>query len=146
MDTTLRDALLRTPTRGKVVTDLDQAVAAQVKATSGLSGAAARTGYQVAQKVRPGFIASALDGLLPEFAAALQPWWEEYPGHGGFGRHLAQDGPAAADALLAITDGRAASTERTALRKAYRSLRPKAAVLVEDALPRVGDVIERHAS
>lgn len=145
-DTALRDELLDPSTRPWVVTDLDHAVAAQVKASTGISGAAVRTGYGLAQRVRPTFVTDAINHLLPEFAAALQPWWEDYPGTGGFGAFLAADGPAVAEALLQVTDRSAEASRREALRRAYHGLRGRAAKLVTNALPAVGDVIERHAS
>lgn len=146
MDTTLPDTLLDPAIRPAVVADLDRAVEARARAASGLSGAAVRAGHAAAQRIRPGFVGQAIDRLLPDFARALQPWWERYPGTGGFGAFLAADGPQVADALLRVTDRFADASHRDALRRAYRGLRPRALGLVEKALPAVGDVLEDHAA
>lgn len=131
--------------RPAVVADLVEVIDAEVADQKGLSGAAVKTAYAAAQKVKPGVVANATNQMLPDFLAALAPFWDSKPAGVGFGEHLAANGDAAAEALLTVTDDQADSA-RPALAKAYGSLRGKAKNYVIAALPRVGAAIERHAS
>ena len=62
----------------------------------------------------------------------------------GFGQFLADRAGEVAPALLAITDRRA-ERARAAVVSVYKRLRPKAQEHVIEALPRLGEVVERHA-
>lgn len=139
----LADLLIETK-RPAVVADLEQVVADEVQATKGLTAMPVKAGYQVAQKVRPGFINGAINQMLPKFLTQLQPWWDSYSGTGGFGAHLAADGDAVANALLSTTDQQAQASQRAAVRKAYQSLRGRAVQQVRSALPAVGATLEKH--
>jgi hypothetical protein len=133
--------------RPAVVADLNELVGQEVKDKGGMSGAAVKLGYQTVSKIRPGVVPAAVDRMLPQFAGALQPFYADYkanPG-GDFGAYLVTREGEAADALLAVTDRRAESSSSDALRKAYFKLRPNARKNVEEALPRLGTLIEKHA-
>ncbi|GAA1481206.1 hypothetical protein GCM10009624_16460 [Gordonia sinesedis] len=133
-----------TTDREATVADLVAVIDAEVADQKGLGGAAVRTAYAAAQKVKPGVVTSATNLLLPDFLTALQPFWDSKPAGVAFGDHLAADSDAASEALLAVTDDQV-STARPALVKAYGSLRGKAKGYVSAALPRVGSAIEKHA-
>ncbi|MFW0789531.1 DUF6918 family protein [Gordonia sp. CPCC 205333] len=135
---------LVTTNRDAVVTELAGVIDAEVKDQSGLSGAAVKTAYAAAQKVKPGVVASATDKMLPEFVTALTPFWDSKPAGTAFGDHLSNNSDAAAEALLAVTDAQASSA-KPALAKTYNSLRGKAKNYVVAALPRVGGAVEKHA-
>lgn len=134
---------LVTTNRQAVVTELVGVIDAEVADQSGLSGAAVKTAYAAAQKVKPGVVASATDKMLPDFVAALTPYWDAKPAGTPFGDYLAANGDAAAESLLAVTDAQADSA-KPALAKAYSSLRGKAKNYVVAALPRVGAAFEKH--
>jgi hypothetical protein len=51
-----------------------------------------------------------------------------------------------ADALLGVTDDRAAGSRRDSVKKVYGKLRPQAKKHVEEALPRLGELIDQHAA
>ena len=51
---------------------------------------------------------------------------------------------AVANALLTITDARAAKADKGAVRSAYEKLRGMAQRNVEDAVPGIGRLIDRH--
>lgn len=142
----LTESLLAADSRPAVVTDLVSVIDAEVKEKKGLGGVAVKGGYAAVRKVSPTIAASATDRMLPDFAAALQPFWDDFDGAGDFGAYLAGRGDEAADALLAVTDARAAATEREPLKRAYNGLRGKAKAHVEQALPRLGKVVQQHAS
>ncbi|RPA02526.1 hypothetical protein [Gordonia sp. OPL2] len=131
--------------RAAVVADLADVIDAEVSDQKGLGGAAVKTAYAAAQKVKPGVVASATDKMLPDFLSALAPFWDSRPTGIAFADHLVANDDAVAEALLTVTDDQAA-TAKPALAKAYNSLRGKAKGYVIAALPRVGGVIEKHAA
>ena len=142
----LSETLLAQDRRPQVVADLVSVIDAEVKDKKGLGGVAVKGGYAAVRKVSPSIAASSTDRMLPEFAVALQPFWDDFDGNGDFGAYLAGRGDEASDALLAVTDARAAATEREPLKRAYNGLRGKAKAHVEQALPRLGQVVQQHAS
>jgi hypothetical protein len=115
-------ALTDPAVRPRVVEACCVLVDAEVAARSGLSGMAVRAGYRAVKAVRPGMVREAVDHLLPDFAAALEPLHAEAPGS-AFESHMRSNPERAADALLAVTDRRIQSAKSTALRKTYAGLR-----------------------
>ncbi|SFP86800.1 hypothetical protein SAMN05421810_103665 [Amycolatopsis arida] len=148
MAETLKEILLDSSRRPAVVTDLQTLVDEEVSDKSGVSGTVVKTGYAAVKKVKPGIIGSAVDSLLDEFAAALEPFYADYKASGGtdFGAYLAGRSDEAADALLAVTDARAEKSSRDSIKKVYGKLRPQGKKNVEEALPRLGKLIDKHAA
>ncbi|TWS20757.1 hypothetical protein FK529_05355 [Tsukamurella asaccharolytica] len=144
----LSTTLLDPARQPAVVADFASVVEAEVGDKSGLSGTVIKAAYGTVKKVSPNVIESALTKLLPDFAAALDPFWTEFQaqGPGDFGQFLAARGDQVGDALLAVTDKKAESTSQPALRKAYASLRGKAKENVVAALPRVGAAVQKNAA
>ena len=97
------------------------------------------------KKVGPNIVPSAVEALLPEFVEKLQPFWQEYAGNGSFADFLVARGEVVADALLGVTDERIAGSSKAAVKKVYDSMRPSAKKHVVEALPRVGELIQKHA-
>jgi hypothetical protein len=145
---TLSKQLLAKKNRPAVVTDLVDVVRQEVAAKKGISGAALKAGYGTATKMMPGLVRKAVRRLLPDAAAALDPFWDKFVGEGGtdFGQYLAAHGAEVSTALLAITDARAEATSKDSLKKVYRALRGKADVHVQAALPRLGATLQKHAT
>ncbi len=131
--------------RAALSDDLAAVIDQQVKAQTGMSGAAVKTAYAAANKFKPGIVVTATSAMLPDFLDALAPLWNSKPAGTSFGDHLAANSDEASEALLAVTD-RQAESAPAALAKAYKSLRGKAKTYVAEALPPAGDVIERHAA
>jgi hypothetical protein len=144
---TLKAGLLDADHRGEVVTDLQALVDQEVAGKSGLSGGIVKTGYAAVKKVKPGFVGRAIDSMLEEFVDALEPQWAAYRAQPapGFGAFLAGRAQEASQALLAVTDRRAERQSRASVTSVYTKLRPRAQENVIEALPRLGDLIERHA-
>ncbi|HEY2221660.1 DUF6918 family protein [Actinomycetospora sp.] len=152
MAVTLKAALLDSDKRGYVVTDLETLVDDEVKDKSGLSGGMIKTGYAAVKKVKPGIIWGVIDTLLDEFVEALEPHWMAYCASSSeagppvdFGAYLAAHPQPVSEALLGVTDRRAAKSNRQAITSMYSKLRPKAQENVIEALPRLGGVMEKHA-
>ncbi|NNG34450.1 DUF6918 family protein [Nakamurella aerolata] len=143
----LSATLLSDDRRSAVVADLGAVVEAEVKDKKGISGAAIKTGFAAARKVSPGLTDRALNRMLPDFAAALDPFWADFTSAGGgdFGSYLSGRKAEVSAALLAVTDKRVEGSSREAIKKAYRGMRGKAEDNVQAALPRLGAALQRHA-
>lgn len=145
---TLKEILLDSSRRPAVVTDLENLVDQEVSDKSGVSGAVIKTGFAAVKKIKPGIIGAAVDGLLDEFTGTLEPFYADFKANGGgdFGAYLSGRSDEAADALLSVTDARAERSSRDAIKKVYGKLRPNGKKNVEEALPRLGKLIDKHAA
>ncbi|MEB2343312.1 MAG: hypothetical protein OZ948_01060 [Deltaproteobacteria bacterium] len=132
--------------REEVVADACRVLDAEVSDKSGLSGLAVKGAYKIVQGVRPGFIREVVDHLLEDFLDALDPLYQEALERGvAPSAHLRANESRVAEALLGITDARARGAARPLIRKTYDKLRPSAVTHVEAAVPRLGELLERHA-
>src|SRR5262249_48958866 len=137
----LKGYLLDGDRRDDVVTDLQAFVDQGVAAKTGRSGGVVKTGYAAVKKVKPGIIGRAIDSLLDEFVDAMEPYWAAYQAQPapGFGAYLSGRPQEVSQALLAVTDRRAAKSSRATVTSVYCKLRPKGQENVIEALPRLGD-------
>lgn len=147
MPSTLQDILLEADTQPKVIADCLTLLDEEIAAKSGIGGTAVKLAYRTASAFSPDHIRRVLEVLVPKMADQLQPYWADFNSADGtdFGGYLAQRGDEVAEAMLSITDERAAASERQAIVRAYRSIRGNAARNVEAALPRVGALVEKYA-
>ena len=145
--TSLKERLGQDPQRKAVVADACEVLDQEVADKSGLGGIAIKGAYSVVKGIKPGFVPEVVNGLLDDFLAALDPIYQEALARNETpGRHLATNGDRVADALLAITDARAARSSHAMLRKTYEKLRPTAKKHVSSAAPRLGQLLDRHAA
>lgn len=143
----LKEMLGDPPARQGVVNDACEVLDQEVADKGGLSGAAIKAAYAVVKGIKPGFVRDVIDNLLDDFLVALDPIYQQAASAGTPpGQHLVQQAGPAAEALLAITDARAARAERAVIKKTYERLRPTAKKHVEAAMPRVGALLERAIS
>lgn len=132
--------------RPSVVSDACALIDRQVARTSGVSGLAIRSAYLVVSGVRPGMVATAVDGLLEPFSHQLDPYYQEHMSTGTpLTQILVEQRTSMADALLSITDDRAERTSNRAVRRAYHRVRGLARQHVEAAAPGIADLITAHA-
>lgn len=140
---------LDTVDRKIVIKDTVKLIDAEVASKSGLSGVALKGGYSVVKKLKDGrMIDIAVDKLLDEFADSLSPVYENFlSDHGSkkFETYINSHSKTAADALLGITDAKAARAENKIIKSTYQKLRGQAEKHVIDALPGVGRLIDTHA-
>jgi hypothetical protein len=141
----LGDALLGADKLPAVQSDVLALIDAEVSDKKGASGLALKGGYAAVKKVGPSIVPGAVEGLLPDFVARLQPFWADFAGNGSFADYLTARGEQVADALLGVTDDKIAGTDKAAVKKVYDSLRPSAKKHVVEALPRLGALIQKHA-
>jgi hypothetical protein len=144
----LVDVLTSDPDRkARVVADTLQLIEAEVADKKGLSGMAIRTGYGVIKNFRPDFLQRVVTDLLPRFAAAVEDVHAEAVSGGvPIKAHFVANQGRVADALLAITDGVAAKSKNRVVKGAYDRLRKIAKDHVIAAVPRLGAMVEKHAS
>jgi hypothetical protein len=147
MVATLQEILLEPGTRPSVVDDCYALILREVADKPGVSGAALKLAYKAATTFAPGHVRHMVATLLPRMVEELQPFWADFNAAGGtgFGDYLAKHGEEVAEALLTVTDARAAASGRPVIVKAYRSVRAGAAKHVEAALPQVGDLVVKYA-
>lgn len=143
--TSLPQILTAKDRRPAVVQSLVTVVDAEVAAKSGIGGRVIKTGYAAVTRLADGFVGKAVNAMLPDFAEALDPFWQECAGQ-PFAEILVAHQSEAAEALLAVTDARVGAADNAVLRRIYTTLRGRARENVTAALPRVGAAIESHAS
>lgn len=142
----LSETLLDASKKSQVVADCCKLVDEEVASKGGISGLAVKAGYAAVKGIKPGFISHVVERLLPEFASKLDPLWAEATKTGNPTGHLSSNRSQVADALLSVTDGKAKSSSSSVIRGTYDKLRGSAKKNVEDAVPRLGKLIEKHAS
>jgi len=147
MAATLQEILLTPDNRPKVVADCQTLIDQEVSDKGGISGTAIKLAYKTVTAFASSIVHDAVDTLLPDFAAQLEPYWADFTASGGseFGDYLAKRGGEVSESLLSVTDARAASSQRAPIKKAYNTVRPSGVKSVEAALPRLGALIQKYA-
>ncbi len=139
---------LQTVDRQIVIDDTAQLIDDEVRSKSGFSGMALKGGYKVVKKLKPNMIEEAIDHLLDDFTAALDPLYQEFitkEDVKNFEVYIQNHDARAANDLLSITDARAERSDKQVLKSTYSKLRGQAEKHVRQALPGVGRLIDRHA-
>lgn len=141
----LVDALNAADKKEVVIDDCCALIDAEVADKGGISGLALKAGYGAVKGIKPGFVRHVVQDLLPEFAKALDPFYQEsVEKKKKPSEYFPQNGPRVADALLSITDARAKTAKNGMVRSTYDKLRGTAKKNVESALPRLGKLVEKH--
>ncbi len=148
MTVSLQQILLAPDTQPKVITDCYALIEQELSDVSGISGTAVKLAYKTVNTFMPGHIRYMVESLLPKMVDKLEPYWADFSTSGGseFGDYLAKRGEEVSEALLSVTDARAAASGRPTVIKAYGIVRGSAVKHVEAALPRVGDLVLKYAA
>jgi hypothetical protein len=92
-------------------------------------------------------VKQVVEALLDDFLTALDPIYQEAcEKKRPSGAHLVANTSRVADALLKVTDDKAARSSSGGVKAAYEKLRPMAKKQVEAATPRLAAMLERHAA
>ena len=144
----LSNAITDDSRRRRIVDDGVRVIEQEVRSKKGLSGIAVKAGFKVIRAFRPNILPMAMNELLDDFAEQIDPFYDRFEADGGgdLGSYFSRNGSAIANALLSITDARAQKSPHASLKKAYGKLRPQALGHVQDALPRVAEMVERHVA
>jgi hypothetical protein len=147
MAATLREILLAPDTQPLVIVDCYALIEQEVAGMSGISGTAVKLAYKTVITFAPGHVRFMVESLLPHMVDKLQPFWADFNTSGGseFGDYLAKRGEEVSEALLSVTDARAAASDRPTIIKAYKAVRGGAIKHVEAALPEVGNLVVKYA-
>jgi hypothetical protein len=143
----LSDVLTDPLKKDQIVDECCALLDAEVGDRGGISGFAIKAGYGAVKGIRPGFVRHVVSDLLPEFASGISPMIDEALAKTTpVGKYLEQNSSRVADALLAITDAKAARAKNAVVKGAYDKLRGMAKKNVEAAVPRLGKLVEKHTS
>ncbi len=128
------------------VTDMADFISTTVDKQSGLTGMALKGAMATATKVDSDILTKGSRRILPEMAASLDPLWQEYTtgNTADFGTHLAANKDRALDAILSVADRNADGISIPGLSKVYKGVRGKAAKVIEQELPAIGQLVEKH--
>lgn len=141
----LIDVLTNEAKKNDVVKDCCELIEAEVKDKGGISGLAIKAGYGAVKGIKPGFVDNTVGDLLPDFAKALDPLYgEAKASNKPIGEFFSSNAGRVADALLSITDEKAARAKSGVAKSAYDKLRGSAKKNVEQAVPRLGKLIEKY--
>jgi hypothetical protein len=147
MAATLQEILLAPETQPQVLADCYTLIDQELSDKSGISGAAVKLAYKTVNAFMPGHVHHMVEVLLPDMLGQLEPFWVDFcaSGSSGFGDYLVKRGDEVTEALLSVSDARAAGSGRPTVVKAYSSVRGSAVKHVTAALPRVGDLVLKYA-
>jgi hypothetical protein len=147
MAATLQEILLAPDTQPQVLADCYTLIDQELSDKSGLSGAAVKLAYKTVNTFMPGHVHHMVEILLPDMLAQLEPFWVDFcaSGSSGFGDYLVKRSDEVTQALLSVSDARAAGSGRPTVVRAYGSVRGSAAKHIGAALPRVGDLVLKYA-
>ena len=140
----LAELLWAAPKREALVTDCAQLIERHVAGRKGLKGIGLKTSFALLKSLRPNAVARAVQVLLPEFAEALDPLYQESTraGRRDFSRFLQQESERAAAALLSVTDARVQRSSNTTLKSVYARMRGSAESEVLAVLPALADLLQ----
>jgi hypothetical protein len=143
----LIEALTGETKKKDVVKDCCELIDAEVQDKGGISGLAIKAGYKTVKGIKPGFVEKAIEDLLPEFAKVLDPIYADAKsGEKPVSDFFSSNSSRVADALLSITDAKAARAKSGVAKSAYDKLRGSAKKNVEQAVPRLGRLIEKYGN
>jgi hypothetical protein len=143
----LPEALASESKRSAVADDCLALIDAEVADKGGFTGLAIKAGYKTVQGIKPGFVRQVVFDLLPEFARALDPLYQDAKATGhGVREYFNANTEKVADALLTITDEKAKRAKSGMVKGTYDKLRSSAKKNVEAAVPRLAAMIEKHAT
>ena len=133
--------------RAAVIVDCEKLLEAEVADKKGISGMGVKAAFKLVKKFKPGMIKLTLDDMIDEFADKVDPFWQECQASGADAVQFFQQKKVdVANSLLGITDVRMERSPNRGIKKAYSSLRPKAVEYIGQAMPRLANVMKKHAS
>jgi hypothetical protein len=130
-----------------VVEDCCALIDAEVKDKGGISGLAIKAGYGAVKGIKPGFVRQVVTDLLPDFAQALDPIYQDAKRENKpVAAYFSSNSDRVAEALLAITDAKAQRAKSGVVKGTYDKLRGSAKKNVEAAATRLGEMVAKYAS
>jgi len=144
----LADIVLTAERKDALVADCVHLTENRIAGRGGLRGIALKTGLSLLKAARPDILPRAMQALLPDFVAALDPLYQDYLAASDrpadFASFLQGRSDAAVDALLGVTDARAARVHNPAIKSVYARLRGGAESEVGAALPDFANLLSNY--
>jgi hypothetical protein len=143
----LVDLLWNEENRNTLVQDCAQLIETRVAGRGGLKGIGLKTAFGLLKSLKPDAVPRALNLLLPQFAEALDPMYQEFArefrhkGGADFSVFLSDHAQRATAAMLGVTDARADASSNARLKNLYRALRSSAEAEVLAVLPGLAKLI-----
>jgi len=141
---TLVDVVNDPQKRSAIIDDGIVELEAEVSSLGGIKGTTMNGAYKAVKKLRPDFIESNLERLLPRFAPVLDPHYTNGKQAGNVTGHFVDNADEIAESMLGVTDQRAQESSNETAKKLYSKLRDRATPMVAGGMPRVGRVLETH--
>jgi hypothetical protein len=143
----LTDILLAPARKDALVSECVLLIEQHVAGRGGLKGMGLKTAVGLLKAARPDVLPSAMQRLLPGFAAALDPQYQICLRESrDFCAELLNREDETCSALLRVADQRVAASQNTAAKKVYARLRGSAEDEVKLILPKLAPLIARYAA
>ncbi|MDY5840139.1 MAG: hypothetical protein SPJ78_05405 [Corynebacterium camporealensis] len=115
------------------------AAQAQSSSSSAPSGPAGWT-------VKSDVVAEAVNALLPDVLNEMEPHWQEFDSSRSddFGAFLSTRSKDVTDSILNVADRKTDEVNNNTLTKTYKSMRSKAAKILEPKVPELANILQRH--
>lgn len=130
--------------RQEIAADCSQLIDRQVSTKSGLSGLALKAAYKVVKGIGADYVPGAINRLLPETCAALDPIWAEGVQQGDPVAYLSEHKDRTADTILSTTDRRIANNGNAVIKSSYNKLRKSVKSDVVTAVPELAQILGKH--
>jgi hypothetical protein len=141
----LIDGLKNDDKRQMLVADCMNLLETRVANIGGISGIAIKAGYATIKGISPKYCAGAVERLLPESFAALEPLWNEGLEAGDAVTHLTQNRSRTADAIFSVTDIRIEKSTNSTIKGVYGKLRVPVKKHVEEVVPDLAQILDKYA-
>lgn len=142
----LSETIQNEEVRANIVAGCTKLIDQQVAAKGGLSGMAMKTAYGVIKGVGASYIPGAINRLLPDACAALDPIWKEGTEAGDPVKFLSDHKDRTADSILSVTDARIEKSNNGVVSATYKKLRKSVKTDVEAAVPGLAEIINSNAA
>ena len=142
----LAETLIDNEKRKNVIADLARMADAYIHSLKGISSVFIKTGYTAVVKTRKDALPHYLDLYIDDFVEAVEPWHCEYRSNPQppLKTLFEKNNTAIANALLNVTDKKIHTTTNPTITKIYKTFRPQAQKHINDVIPRLADIIDKH--
>lgn len=142
----LSNAIQDKAVRNAITADCTQLIDQQVSKKGGLGGMALKTAYKVVKGIGADYIPGAVNRLLPETCAAVDPLWEEGKAKGDAAGYMSANSDRAADLILSATDARIERVGTGVISASYKKLRKSVKSDVVAAVPDLAQILDKHVN
>lgn len=141
----LDEILLASHQRDAVVADTVQLIESHINGIRGLKGISLKTGLAMVKAAKPGIMTRAVQKLLPDFMAALDPLYQSFrqSAERDFSAFLRKQDRQVTAALLKVADARVQQAS-PGIQARYGSFRKLAEDEVRAAVPALATLLRRY--